>query len=60
MSLFGAAVHVVTRDVDATRQAVQQTLAKGGIAQDGYRITRPSLEDAFIALVNRESQTVTS
>ncbi len=56
VSLFGAAVHVATHDADRTRQAVQKVLADQGIAQDGWRTIRPSLEDAFIALVNRQTQ----
>ena len=56
VSLFGAAVHVATREADRTMAAVNQVLAEYGIPQESYRTTRPSLEDAFIALVNRESQ----
>jgi drug efflux transport system ATP-binding protein len=54
VSLFGAAVHVATRETDRTREVVAQVLAEHGIPQNGSRTTRPSLEDAFIALVNQE------
>jgi drug efflux transport system ATP-binding protein len=56
VSLFGAAVHVATHNLEPTRQAVERVLAEQGIAQDGWRTLHPSLEDAFIALVNREAQ----
>ena len=61
VSLFGAAVHVATRSPDQARQAVEQVLAQQGIehalGRDGWRTIHPSLEDAFIALVNRQPQT---
>jgi ABC-2 type transport system ATP-binding protein len=56
VSLFGAAVHVVTHDPERTAQAIEQALSEQGIPRDGWRVTEPSLEDAFIALVNREVQ----
>ncbi len=52
VSLFGAAVHIATHDIEATRSAAQKVLA----LQDGWRTVHPSLEDAFIALVNRQTQ----
>lgn len=54
VSLFGAAVHVITREPEHTISAVQKVLTAHGIAEDGWHMTQPSLEDAFIALVNQQ------
>ena len=57
-NLFGAAVHVLTTDVERTRSYLQTQLSEQGIKINGkIQIEEPSLEDAFIQLVNRADAT---
>ena len=56
VSLFGAAVHVATSNVEHSQEAIQELLSQQGIAMTNFRTDHPSLEDAFIALVQREAR----
>ena len=57
-NLFGAAVHVLTTDVERTRGYLETQLSEQGIKINGkIQIEEPSLEDAFIQLVNRADAT---
>jgi len=56
VSLFGAGVHVISANVATDLVQLQNILAKHGLSVDGLRIERPSLEDAFIALVHEQEQ----
>lgn len=49
VSLFGAEVHVNVDDYESARDV----LSKEGLAQSRMQVKSPSLEDAFIALVER-------
>lgn len=51
VNLFGAAVHVVSEDVKGTRRFLEDELDV-----DTLHLEKPSLEDAFIALVRREAE----
>lgn len=54
VSLFGAAVHVITEDVERTIGALQQMPQ---IELGDWWQTEPTLEDAFIALVSQSQAT---
>lgn len=55
VNLFGAAVHIATTDAEQTRKDINSILSRQNLPLDGHRTTHPTLEDAFIALVNRET-----
>ncbi|MEP7288211.1 MAG: ABC transporter ATP-binding protein [Chloroflexota bacterium] len=50
-NLFGAAIHVLSTDGSLARDRLQAMLAQQGISVNAFRIEKPSLEDAFINLV---------
>jgi ABC-2 type transport system ATP-binding protein len=52
VGLFGRAVHVTVRDLEAARTALPRLLAARGIAVHALRVVEPSLEDVFVALVH--------
>jgi ABC-2 type transport system ATP-binding protein len=52
-SLYGALVHVLTRDAQRDRTRVATILSGAGLAVHSIEITSPSLEDVFIATVRR-------
>jgi ABC-2 type transport system ATP-binding protein len=52
VGLFGRAVHVTVRDLDAARASLPRLLAARGIALHGLQLVEPSLEDVFVALVH--------
>jgi ABC-2 type transport system ATP-binding protein len=52
VGLFGRAVHVTVRDLEAARAALPRLLAARGIAVHGLKAVEPSLEDVFVALVH--------
>ncbi len=58
VSLFGAGVHVVSENVAVERDHLQTILSGHGLSAEALRIERPSLEDAFIALVQQQEQQV--
>ncbi|MHB8629382.1 MAG: ABC transporter ATP-binding protein [Aggregatilineales bacterium] len=61
VSLFGAAVHVISADMPTTHPALYSHLSARGISVEQGHIEAPSLEDAFIALVHdREPPSGTS
>jgi drug efflux transport system ATP-binding protein len=51
VGLFGDRVHVVTRDLEHTRAAAEETLARAGLQAEGLRIIEPSLEDVFVSVL---------
>lgn len=53
VSLFGAAVHVVTLDLHSTRAFIDTELPRQGLAVGSYQVEQPRLEDAFIMLVEQ-------
>jgi ABC-2 type transport system ATP-binding protein len=52
-AVFGDGLHVATQQPDAVEPAIQETLAAHHISFDRIERVRPSLEDAFISLVQR-------
>jgi ABC-2 type transport system ATP-binding protein len=52
VGLFGRAVHVTVRDLEAARVALPRWLAARGITVHGLEVVEPSLEDVFVALVH--------
>jgi ABC-2 type transport system ATP-binding protein len=52
VGLFGRAVHVTVRDLQAAQAALPPLLAARGIAVRGLAVVEPSLEDVFVALVH--------
>ena len=52
-ALFGRAIHVTVDNASAA-EAIRETLGAGGIAVESVRPVRPSLEDAFVSLVERD------
>jgi ABC-2 type transport system ATP-binding protein len=52
-ALFGRTIHVTVDDA-ASADALRASLAGAGIAVEGVRPVRPSLEDAFVSLVERD------
>ncbi|HEV2440215.1 MAG TPA: ABC transporter ATP-binding protein [bacterium] len=52
-ALFGRAIHVTVDDA-AAADTVRASLADAGVAVEGVRPVRPSLEDAFVSLVERD------
>lgn len=53
VQLFGSLVHVVTRDPHVDESALKQELERAGLGAGAIALTEPSLEDVFIACVNR-------
>jgi drug efflux transport system ATP-binding protein len=53
VALFGRAIHATVDDADQA-DALGTSLARAGIAVEGIRQVRPSLEDAFVSLVERD------
>ncbi|HLW47100.1 MAG TPA: ATP-binding cassette domain-containing protein [bacterium] len=52
-ALFGRAIHVTVDDA-AAAEAVRAALAGRGVAVESVRPVRPSLEDAFVSLVEQD------
>ena len=55
VSLYGAQIHILTQDADRTRQNMIALLGTQGEAYTDADIIPPSLEDAFIRLVQAQS-----
>ncbi len=53
---FGDLLHVFVDDAARRRRLIQSALSKQGIGVEGLRVTGPRMEEAFISLVQRESQ----
>ncbi len=53
VSLYGALVHVVSRDVDAHRPQIKEMLKEAGVEIKGMNVIAPSLEDVFVASVRK-------
>ncbi len=53
---FGDRLDVIVRDPEAGRAAVQQTLAKAGIAVRDIRVADPMLENTFVARLRAMGQ----
>jgi ABC-2 type transport system ATP-binding protein len=49
VALYGAAVHVVSVDIDVQRESIISELRRGGINPGEMTIIEPSLEDVFVA-----------
>jgi ABC-2 type transport system ATP-binding protein len=54
-AVFGNALHLVVPDAAAARAAIREAMAGAGINIDRLEVIRPSLEDAFVALTGRAS-----
>jgi len=52
-ALFGRAIHVTVQDPDTAIPAIRKALADRGVLVDTVRPVAPSLEDAFVSLVER-------
>jgi ABC-2 type transport system ATP-binding protein len=55
-ALFGRAIHVTVRDGAAAVPRLREALLTRGIALEGIASVRPSLEDAFVSIVERDQQ----
>jgi ABC-2 type transport system ATP-binding protein len=55
-AVFGAGLHIATTRPDETEPTIKETLAAHRIACDRIERVRPSLEDAFISLVQRAGE----
>jgi ABC-2 type transport system ATP-binding protein len=55
-AVFGSGLHISTLQPDATEPAIKDTLAAHHIALGGIERVTPSLEDAFISLVQRAGE----
>ena len=58
VGLFGRTVHVMPRDAAAVAAALPGMLARAGRQLERLRTIEPSLEDVFVALVQREGGAV--
>jgi ABC-2 type transport system ATP-binding protein len=56
-AVFGAALHVGVED-EAAAVTLQEALARGGISKSHLERISPSLEDAFVALIERADAAV--
>jgi ABC-2 type transport system ATP-binding protein len=54
VSLYGAQIHILTRDPDTTRTQTCMLLDQAGMSYTDADIIPPSLEDAFIRLVQTQ------
>ena len=57
-AMFGRALHVVVKDVEAARVFIPPFLSARGITTGALRPVRASLEDVFVSLVRREGGAV--
>jgi ABC-2 type transport system ATP-binding protein len=57
VAVFGDGLHIATTRPDETKPAIKETLTANHIAYDRIERVPPSLEDAFISLVQRENGT---
>jgi ABC-2 type transport system ATP-binding protein len=55
-SLFGTAVHAVLRDARVRREDVANRLKAGGVAVQSLEPVAPSLEDVFLDVIDRASE----
>ena len=55
VSLYGALIHVAAEDIEMYKSRIERLLSEKGIAVTSMQLIAPSLEDVFIASVNRES-----
>jgi ABC-2 type transport system ATP-binding protein len=55
VALFGNALHVVAEDEVEARRAVDESLRGGGVALRRVERIEPSLEDAFVAIIERSN-----
>ncbi len=55
VALFGNALHVVAADEETARRAVTESLRGAGIALRRVERIEPSLEDAFVAIIERSN-----
>ena len=53
-ALFGNAIHVFVDDGEQSREPLGQLLVREGITVSGIDVTRPSLEDVFVSLIETE------
>jgi hypothetical protein len=51
VGLYGRAVHVLVEEAGGGRRAIEEALGKTGLDVESVEEVEPSLEDAFIALV---------
>ncbi|MBN1201791.1 MAG: ABC transporter ATP-binding protein [Anaerolineae bacterium] len=58
VSLYGAQIHIMTRSAATTADAVRQMLDRANLAYNDFDIIPPSLEDAFIRLVQAQNDPV--
>lgn len=56
IALYGAQIHVVVPDAEASKQPVRQMLSEAGITVTSVEWIAPTLEDVFISAVRSESR----
>jgi ABC-2 type transport system ATP-binding protein len=59
-ALFGRAIHVTVRDARASAPVLRESLAARGVTVERIAPVSPSLEDAFVSLVERSGGAATS
>jgi ABC-2 type transport system ATP-binding protein len=59
VALFGSSVHVLVDDAEASMVAARTELESGGLVVGQIRRVDPTLEDAFISLIERADATGT-
>ncbi len=56
VALFGNALHVVATDEEKARGAIDEALGRAGVALHRVERIEPSLEDAFVAIIERSTE----
>lgn len=55
-ALFGNTIHVFVNDSDQAREPLEHFLKEKDITVKGISVTRPSLEDVFVSLIEEEER----
>lgn len=55
-ALFGDTIHAFVKSSDKAFEPIRSTLQREGVTVAGIEITRPSLEDVFVSLIEEEGR----
>jgi len=55
-AVFGSGLHLTVRDPEAAERAVRQALSERGIGIKRLAVIEPSMEDVFVAMIEREER----
>ncbi len=58
-NVFGDTVHLVCRDIDETEKQARILINEAGLVSDQIQEARPSLEDVFVSVLDRDGETTT-